>query len=191
MNNVNILTSSRRLSPEIKEDIERKMKSDYSKISKVIRSMDDRERRSEISKKLMEEPLYLSDEFRDWKLIHEVLFKNFSNKNNIFYEIGEWGGLVGFVNIIPKFKCDIVFKLWNPELWGFKFKTQIKELIKTIMEKYDLKRVSTESSDERMSRLAKIIGFKIEGRFKCGFAWEGELYTLYKMRLLREEVEKW
>ncbi len=140
-----------------------------------------------LSKKLMEEPLYLSDEFRDWKLIHEVLFKNFSNKNNIFYEIGEWGGLVGFINILPEFKCDIVFKLWDSELWGFKFKTQIKELIKTIMEKYNLKRIATESADEKMVRMAKMCGFKVEGRFKNSFVWEKKMYTLHKMRILEGE----
>jgi len=141
-----------------------------------------------LSKKLMEEPLYLSDEFRDWDLIHKVLFNNFSNKNNEFWEIGEFGGLVGFVNIIPEFKCEIVFKLWNPELWGFRFKTQVKQLIKVIMEKYDLKRVSTESADERMTRMAKMCGFKVEGRSKYAFMWEKEMYTLHKMRILREEL---
>ena len=142
-----------------------------------------------LSKKLMEEPLYLSDEFRDWKLIHEVLFKNFSNKNNIFYEIGEWGGILGFVNIVPDFKGEMVFKLWDSKLWGFRFKTQVKQLIKAVIEKYDLKRVSTESADERMTRMAKLCGFKVEGRFKYAFIWENEMYTLHKMRVLREEIE--
>ena len=141
-----------------------------------------------LSKKLMEEPLYLSDEFRDWTLIHKALFNNFGNENNIFYEIGEWGGLVGFMNIIPEFKCEIGFKLWNPKLWGFRFKTQFKQLIKAIMEKYDLKRMAGESPDEKMVRLAKICGFKIEGRFKYAFVWENKMYTLHKMRILREEV---
>lgn len=141
-----------------------------------------------LSKKLMEEPLYLSDEYRDWNLIHKMLFNNFSNKNNIFYEIGDWGGIIGFVNIIPTFKCEIVFKLWNPELWGFRFRTQAKQLIKAIMEKYDLKRVATESADERMTRVAKICGFKVEGRFKYAFMWENQMYTLHKMRILKEEI---
>ena len=141
-----------------------------------------------LSKKLMEEPLYLSDEFRDYEFIHKILFNNFSNKSNIFYEMGEFGGLVGFVNIIPSFKCDIVFKLWNPELWGFRFKTQVRQLIKTIMEKYDLKRVATESADEKMAKMAKLCGFRTEGKFKHGFSWDGETYTLHKMRILREEI---
>ena len=141
-----------------------------------------------LSKKLMEEPLYLSDEYRDYELIHKMLFNNFSNKNNIFYEIGEWGGLVGFVNIIPEFKCDIVFKLWNPELWGFRFKTQLKELIKTIIEKYALKRVATESPDAKMAKMAKLCGFKVEARQAFAFQWDGEFYTNYKLRILVKEL---
>ena len=141
-----------------------------------------------LSKKLMEEPLYLSDEHRDWQLIHRALFNNFGNENNIFYEIGEWGGLVGFMNIVPDFKCEIGFKLWSPELWGFRFKTQFKQLIKAIMEKYDLKRMAGESPDEKMVRLAKICGFRVEGRFKYAFIWENKMYTLHKMRILREEI---
>ena len=141
-----------------------------------------------LSKKLMEEPSYLPDEYRDYGFIHKMLFNNFGNENNIFYEIGEWDGLIGFVNIIPDFKCDIVFKLWNPELWGFRFKTQFKQLIKAIMEKYNLKRLAGESPDERMVRLAKMCGFKIEGRFKYAFKWEDKMYTSHKMRILREEI---
>jgi len=141
-----------------------------------------------LSKKLMEEPLYLSDEYRDYEFIYKMLFNGFSNKNNIFYEIGEFGGLIGFVNITPEFKCDIVFKLWDSKLWGFRFKTQVKQLIKTIMEKYDLKRIATDSADERMTRMAKICGFRVEGRFKYGFSWDKKTYTLHKMRILREEL---
>ncbi len=142
-----------------------------------------------LSKKLMEKPLNLSDEYRDWEFIHKMLFNGFSNKNNVFYEIGEWDGLIGFVNIIPEFKCEIVFKFWGPGIWGFRFKTQIKELIKTIMEKYDLKRIATETADERMMRMGKIWGLKVEGRFKYAFRWEEKVYTIYKMRVLREEIE--
>ena len=142
----------------------------------------------ELADRLMNDHLYLSDEFRDWTLIHKALFNNFGNENNIFYEIGEWGGLVGFMNIVPEFKCEIGLKLWSPEFWGFRFKTQFKQLIKTIMEKYDLKRMAGESPDERMVKLAKICGFRIEGRFKNAFRWERKMYTLHKMRTLREEV---
>ena len=56
------------------------------------------------------------------------------------------------------------------------------------MEKYDLKRMAGESPDEEMVRLAKICGFRVEGRFKNAFVWENKMYTLHKMRILREEM---
>ena len=142
----------------------------------------------ELAKKLMEEPLYLSDEYRDYSFIHKMLFNNFGNENNIFYEIGEFGGVLGFVNIIPEYKATALLKLWDKKLWGVAFAKELKELIKHIMIKYNLKRLATDSQDPRMVKLAKIMGFKIEGRFKYGFCWNGEYHTLHKMRILREEL---
>ncbi len=141
-----------------------------------------------LSKKLMEEPLYLSDEHRDYELIHKILFNGFSNKNNIFYEIGEWGGLVGFVNIIPEYKADMFLKLWDKKLWGITFAKELKKLIKHTMIKYDLKRLASDSQDPRMAKMGKIVGFKVEGRFKYGFCWNKEYHTLHKLRILREEL---
>ncbi len=141
-----------------------------------------------LSKKLMQEPLYLSDEYRNYELIHKMLFNNFSNKNNIFYEIGEFGGLLGFLNIVPEYKADMFLKLWDKNLWGATFARGLKKIIKYIMIKYDLKRLASDSQDPRMAKMGKIVGFKVEGRQALGFRWDGELYTLYKLRILRKEL---
>ena len=142
-----------------------------------------------LSKKLMEEPLYLPDEYRDYGFIHKMLFNNFGNENNIFYEIGEWDGLIGFIGIIPTFKCDIIFKLWNKELWGKSFVRQVIQLIESTMNKYKLQRIATESPDLKMVKLAKLCKFKVEGRFKNAFVWEDKMYTIHKMRILKEDIE--
>lgn len=141
-----------------------------------------------LSKKLMEEPLYLSDEFRDYELIHKMLFNGFSNKENIYYEMGNFGGLLGFVNIVSNHKADMVFKIWDKEIWGLRFAKELKALIKETMEKYDLRRMVTESADTKVVKFAKILGWKIEGRFKYGFKWDNEFYTLHRIRIIREEV---
>jgi len=142
----------------------------------------------ELADRLMNDHLYLSDEFRSYEFIHKMLFNNLGNKNNIFYEIGEFGGLLGFVNIIPEYKATALLKLWDKELWGGTFVKELKEIIKHTMIKYNLKRLATDSQDPRMVKLAKIMGFRIEGRFKYGFCWNGEYHTLHKMRILREEI---
>lgn len=142
-----------------------------------------------LAQKLMDEPLYLSDEYRDYKAIWRILINNFIEPDSHeFYEIGDFGGIIGFVNICPTFKADIVFKLWDKDIWGFRFKTEVKKLIKLIMHKYDLKRIATETPDERMVRVARMCNFKVEGRFKYAFKWNDELYTLYKLRVLKEEL---
>lgn len=141
-----------------------------------------------LSKKLMEEPLYLSDEFRNWELIHKMLFNNFSNKNNIFYEAGEFGGILGFINIVSGYKADMFLKLWDKSLWGASFARELKGLIKDTMIKYNLRRLASDSQDPRMAKMGKIVGFKVEGRFKYGFCWNGEYHTLHKLRILREEL---
>jgi len=143
----------------------------------------------ELADRLMNDHLYLSDEFRDFKIIHKLLFNGFGNtESNIFWEIGEWGGIIGFVNVIPNFKCGVIFKLWNKDLWGIGFVKEVRELIKEVFNKYDLKRMEVESPDLVMARAAKLCGFKTEGRFKHGFSWGGQTYTLHKMRILREEL---
>lgn len=143
----------------------------------------------ELAKKLMNDYLYLSDEFRDFQIIHKLLFNNFSNKElNVFWEIGNFDGVLGFVGILEGHKVGAIFKLWNKDLWGIGFVKEIKKLIKTIMNEHDLKRMEVESADEKMVRAAKLCGFKVEGRFKYAFKWEKKMYTLHKMRILKEEI---
>lgn len=95
---------------------------------------------------------------------------------------------MSFLNILEGWKCSMAFKLWEPRLWGTKIIRQGKELIREIFNKYNLKRMETDSPDEKMVKMAKICGFKVEGKFKHGFSWDGETYTLHKMRILREEL---
>ena len=136
----------------------------------------------------MEESLYLSDEFRGYELIHKMIFEGFSNEENMYYEMGNFGGLLGFVNIVPNYKADMVFKIWDTKIWGLGFAKELKALIKETMEKYNLKRMTTESADTKVIKFAKILGWKIEGRFKYGFKWDNKFYTLHRIRIIREEV---
>jgi len=143
----------------------------------------------ELASRLMNDYLYLSDEFRDWKIIYKILFNNISNKkSNDFWEIGEFGGILGFTGILEGWKCGVTLKFWDKKLWGTKFVREARELIKEIMNKYNLKRISTSSPDERIVKMAKLVRFKVEGRFKCGFKWNNKFYTLHMLRILKEEL---
>ena len=141
------------------------------------------------AKKLMEEPFYLSDKNRDYKKIWRILMHRFMKSgSNEFYEIGDFGGLIGFMDIDEGWKCELTFKLWDKSLWGKTVVRQGKELIKEIMNKYKLQRISTSSADEKVVKMAKLVGFKVEGRFKYAFKWNNELYTLHMLRILKEEL---
>ena len=71
-----------------------------------------------LSDKLLHEYLYLSDEFRDPKIIQGMMQLYLSGIASIIYEFPNFGGLIGFVNIVPDYKADIMFKLWDRKLWG-------------------------------------------------------------------------
>jgi len=141
-----------------------------------------------LTQKLMDEPLYMSDEFRDYSIIWESLMDTLVKPEaHEFYEIGDFGGLVGFANILPAFKADVVFKIWDKDMWGVGFVKEFKRLCKLIIDRYDLKRLASDSADVKMVRVGKMCGFKVEGRFKNAFMWNGDFYTLHKMRLLKED----
>ena len=143
-----------------------------------------------LAKKLMQEPLYLDDRKREYPMIYKSLFEGFNNKNNIFYEIGDFGGLGAFTNLIPSHKARISLKLWDKSLWGKTFVRQSRQLIKEIMNKYSLMRVETESPDPVMKKFAQIIGFKPEGEEgeKSAFKWENQFYPIFRLRILKEEI---
>lgn len=147
-----------------------------------------------LAKKLMEEKYYLEDSYRDYSTIHKILFNGFSNKDNEFWEIGEFDGILGFVSVEENHKAGIVFKLWNKgiwekEIWEEVFKREIKRLIKSTIEKHNLLRLEMESPDRKILKLSKLWGGKIEGKFRYFFRWNNKFYTVYRMRILREEIE--
>ena len=59
----------------------------------------------ELAGRLMDDYLYLSDESRNWETIYKILFTHFGNRNSsIFWEVGEFGGILGFIDIIEGWK---------------------------------------------------------------------------------------
>ena len=143
-----------------------------------------------LAKKLMEESLYLDDSHRDYNKIYQILFNGFSNGENLFYEIGEnfFSGIIGFVNVENNWRGEIVYKMWDEKLWGPKLIKQTRKLIKAIMDRFNLKRLSLETACEKAMRICRLWSFKIEGRFKYSFKWNDEFFTVYKLRILKEEM---
>lgn len=141
------------------------------------------EKLKKIANHLMEGPLNLSDEFRNYDIIHAMLRGYLVSPSSLFYEIGDMQALLGFTNIIPRFKATVLFKLFDPGLWGFQFKRQGKEVFRLVSEILELKRLSSETPDPRIVRIAKMVGFTIEGMKKNDFIWNRKLYNTYILGL--------
>jgi len=136
---------------------------------------------------LMNKYLETSDENRNEQWLEYVVKGGLFAYSTAMYEAGDFDALVGFVNIIPGFKCGMVFNLLDKKIWGKEFARAGQALIKMYMEEFDLKRISTQTADQKVQRLAEIIGFKVEGERPNDFMWNKKLYKTYLLGFIREE----
>jgi len=149
------------------------------------------EKLKEIATRLMNDYLYLQDIDRDYDKVWKGIFDLFPpngtppRRFDIIYEMGDFDGYLTFNNIVIGYKSSLSFKLWNPKRWGADLAREGKELIQFIVNEFKLKRLSTESPDERMVKMSKMVGFKVEGAMKNAFLWDGDLYTLWMMSITR------
>jgi len=131
-----------------------------------------------LSDKLLHEYLYLSDEFRDPAKIQVLLQIHLSGIASILYELPNFGGLIGFNNIIPEYKAEITFKLWDLKLWGPTFLREVRGLAEMIMDEFRLIRLYSSTPCIKMEKMAHLCGFKTECAQKFGFVWNGKFLPL-------------
>ena len=137
---------------------------------------------SKLQTLLMKRPLWLSDEYRTPVAISSIITSYFSGFTfNVFYEVGDYQALVGFVNIQPEFKCELTLKLIDANIWGADFVRASKELIGLFIEQFRLKRITMETADRRIMKMAEMVGFKYEGERPNAFKWEGKFYIKYML----------
>lgn len=140
-----------------------------------------------LKKMLKEKHLYLSDEYRHDTGIEAVIHNYFSNLSfNIFYEIGGFQGLLGFLNILPEFKCGLTLKLWDKQVWSKEFVRASEKLLDLYINEFKLKKISTRSPDEKIVRMAEMVGFEVEGEQPYEFKWKGKFYTDYLLGKIKE-----
>jgi len=139
-------------------------------------------------KNLMTKYLYLSDENRTVASV-EAMISDYvmrGGAKHMLFEIGDFDGILGFVNIIPEFQCSMILKLWGKKAWGNGFVKSTRKLMDTVMDEFKLKRISTSTADEKIVRMAKMAGFVEEGKQKYGFMWKGKAMDLYFLGYLME-----
>jgi hypothetical protein len=135
---------------------------------------------------LLNKDLYLPDEYRDRKSVTQLLLYYLYGSRSLLYELGNWAGFMGFINIIPSYKCGFIMKLWDGEAWGFPLAKELKRFTSDQMKLYGLHRLELQTPDESGIRIAKIMGFVIEGNQKYGFRWNGKMLTNTCLRKIRE-----
>ena len=121
--------------------------------------------------------LNMSDEYRDYQSIYKLMNYYYYHSFSIIYEVGNFGAIFGFVNIIPGFKCDILMKFWDKTLWKPSFVKETRKLIKLFIKQLDLHRVSAETPDEKVEHMAHLCGLETEGIKTNDFRWNGRLYN--------------
>jgi RimJ/RimL family protein N-acetyltransferase len=138
--------------------------------------------------------LYIPDELRSPQKVFELMAHLFPyavepalRPFHVYYEIGRFDGLIGFTNIMPEYKCGVLFKIWNPTIWGATLARGLAELTDRFMQEYHIKRMEVETVDERMVKMGKICGFKQEGTKAMGFRFDGKFYTAFMLRKIRRE----
>lgn len=128
--------------------------------------------------KLLHEYLYLSDEYRDPRKIQSIMQIYLSGIASIFYELPSFGGMIGFMNIVPEYKAEITLKLWNLKLWGPTFLRELRDLTEKMMDELRLIRLYSSTPCVKMEKIAHLCGFKTECAQKYGFSWNGKYYPL-------------
>ena len=140
------------------------------------------ERLKVIAEQLYQRPLWIPDEGRNYDAIWQLIYANLINPLNLFYEIGNMDGVIGFVNVFSGHKGEFFIMLFNK--WTHKLNRDVKKLLSIFAETFKIKRLFTQTPDEKMAKLYESLGFKIEGRQKYGFKWDGKFYTNILLRKL-------
>ena len=136
--------------------------------------------------KLISNELYLSDENRNEQDASAIVFSHlFGPQERALFEIGDWDGLFGVVNIVPNWKGDLFFKFWGKQEWGPDLWRELQEALEYIIDKFKLEKVSLSTPDHHTSRLAEFFGFEKEGLIKNNFMWGGEHYDVLCLGLNR------
>lgn len=144
-----------------------------------------KEKVERLAKELKGGRLNLPDEYRNPQSIASLLLTYFSNPSHLFYEIGKFGGIIGFVYILENHKCELLMKMWNKNIWKPSIVKEAKKLIKTIMDEFNLIRINAETPCIHVRKMARILGFTEDGIREKDFSWNGEKFDLFLLSLRR------
>jgi RimJ/RimL family protein N-acetyltransferase len=131
-----------------------------------------------IVSRLKNDYLYAPDELRDEAVLHGLVSAYWGGAN-IIYEVGQFQGIMGFMDIVPEHKASVTLKLWDADRWGRDFIRDARAVCAAVMDEFKLVRLEAQTADPRIEKMARICGFRTEGLKRLSFKWSGDLYDEY------------
>ena len=138
-----------------------------------------------IVRRLKNDYLYAPDEIRDEGTLLRLVCSYWGG-SNLIYEVGEFQGILGFLDIVPGHKANVTLKLWGSERWGRDFVRETRTLVRLVMDEFRLVRLSTETPDPRVVQMAIMAGCAEEGVRPRDFKWNGDYYDTTILGLVRQ-----
>jgi hypothetical protein len=139
-----------------------------------------------LKRHLMEDYLFLSDESRTDEGALATIAATMATPNSMFYEIGDWAGVVGLDHVVPGHKAHVSLKFWDTTLFRPSVVRQVQGLLSDLMDYFGLRRLWSETPDPRVVKLAKMVGFKWEGDKVDDFRWGDQFFTTAMLGMVRE-----
>lgn len=137
---------------------------------------------------LLFDPLHVSEESMDATTIREKIDWMLSGITlNLVYEMGDFGGMICFYEIVPGHKCGLTWQLWDTDLWGPGFVKEGRKVCAMVMDEFKLIRIGSQTADPRVVKLTKMVGFEVEGCQRKIFKQNGKLYDSTMLGMVKEK----
>lgn len=140
--------------------------------------------------RLMNEKYGLPDCNRNYKKVTTLLKDAAKQSDAIFMGVyddeGELCGSFGITDVVPFHEGRFYMLLWDKKAMVPSTLKFVKNFVDCVAGTYDLRRIVIQTPCQRLCRVLKNAGFKVEGRFRHGYKWNDKYYTLYQLRKLKE-----
>ena len=138
---------------------------------------------------LLSRPLFVPDPIRDYKplltTVRRVLEEPGTNFMAIRSDSGDTLlGVYGLFNVVPGVDARFACWLWDKAAVTPGLIKALKDFVVYSKDFHALRRVTVQSACEKMNRILELVGFKVEGRFRHGFKWNGKFHNMYQLRII-------
>ena len=140
--------------------------------------------------RLMNEKFGIQDHMHNYKRVMDVLKEKTGQNDSVFFGMyndeDELIGVFGATDIVDGHSGKFWMLVWNKDCVCLSAMKYIKNFLDCLAGIHDLRRIEAQTPCDKLVRILKALRFKVEGRFKNGYRWQGKFYTLYQLRKLKE-----